>query len=493
MSLINLMALSGNIGRPGCGPFSMTGQPNAMGERLTGGLTGRLPFNHGVDNAEWRDHIADSWRVPRERLETVAGLQNTGYAIGMMERALKGDVKAMFLIYATHIDLPDQNTLVRPALTKTFNVVQEIYRHAPNNLFADVILPAATWGEWVGGTYIQSERRVYVTDGTANPIEGTRPDMDMVIDKGIAIANLLGLDGNAIFPYQRKENGFYDPEEVFRDLVRASRGSDADLTGMLEVEERDGVGLYDQIRQHRGIQWPAPTYEIAKQGGTTRRYMDQEGWSDRPYGMFRTNDGKLHVHLCTQDYSDRERIIGQLRRAGTEEGFYFIDHYGLLVEARDAGLTPELPDFAHRGKAWDEVPSDAYPYWVGLGVVYEHFHTAKTIRAGTTRRLVPEQYVEMHPDDARDLGIQDGEWVRVVTRRGNYQARASIGLDSVVRPARNTVPRGYMFSPWNLSVADSADPADNKWLVNAVSHRAFDPVSGQADFKKLAGRIEKIT
>jgi anaerobic selenocysteine-containing dehydrogenase len=492
VSLINLMALSGNIGRPGCGPFSMTGQPNAMGERLTGGLTGRLPFNQGLDNQPWRDHIADSWRVPRERLAGVQGLQNTGYAIGMMERALKGDVKAMFLIYATHIDLPDQNTLVRPALSKTFNVVQEIYRHAPNNLYADVILPAATWGEWVGGTYIQSERRVYVTDGTANPIPGTRPDMDMVIDKGKEIAKRLGLDGEAIFPYKRRPDGFYDPEDVFRDIVKASKGSDADLSGMLEVEARDKVGLYDQIRQHRGIQWPAPTYELAKKGGAPRRYMGQEDWDGKPYGMFRTDDGKLHMHLCEQDYTNRAAITKELSRAGTDPDFYLIDNYDLLVKARDAGLTPELPDFSERGKKWDAVSKDKYPFWVGLGVVYEHFHTAKTIRSGTTSRLVPEMYLEMHPEDAKELGIEDGEWVRVVTRRGFYEARASIGLDSKVKPARNTVPKGYMFSPWNLSVADSADPAKNRWLVNGVSHRAFDPVSGQVDFKKLAARIEKL-
>lgn len=492
ISLINLMAMTGNIGRPGCGPFSMTGQPNAMGERLTGGLTGRLPFNQGLNNVEWRDHIADAWRVPRERLAEVAGLQNRGMAIGMMERAMKGDVRAMFLIYATHIDLPDQNTLIRPALTKTFNVVQEIYRHAPNNLYADVILPASTWGEWVGGTYIQSERRIYVCDGTANPVEGTRPDIDMVIDKGKAIANRLGLDGDAIFPYERKENGFFDPEDIFRDIVVASEGSDADLSGMLEVEERDGIGLYDQIRQHRGIQWPAPNYEIANAGGTPRRYMGQEGWDDRTYGMFRTADGKLHMSLKTQDYEGREEIIAQLGRAGTEEGFYFIDNYDLLIQARDKGLTPELPDFDFRTQACDDVPEGKYPYWLGLGVVYEHFHTAKTIRSGTTTRLVPEMYIEMNPEDAEVLGVEDGEWVRVRTRRGFYHARASLGLDSVVRPARNTVPRGYMFSPWNLSVADSADPAENRWLVNAVSHRAHDPVSGQADFKKLAARIEKI-
>ncbi len=492
VSLINLMALTGNIGRPGCGPFSMTGQPNAMGERLTGGLTSRLPFNQGLDNVEWRNHIADAWRVPRERLASVAKEKNPGMAIGMMERALKGDVKAFFFIYATHIDLPDQYNLVRPALAKTFNVVQEIYRHAPNNLYADVILPAATWGEWVGGTYIQSERRFYVTDGTANPIPGTMPDMDMVIDKGRAIANALGLDGDAIFPYKRKENGFYDPEEVFRDFVIASKGSDADLTGMLEVEERDGIGLYDQIRENRGIQWPAPTYEIAKAGGAARRFMAQEDWKDKPYGMFRTNDGKLHIHMCEQNYEGREEIIAEMSRAGTDPSFFFIDNMALLEKARDNGLTPELPDMEHRGKAWADIPKDKYPYWIGLGVVYEHFHTSKTIRSGTTRRLVPEMYVEMHPDDASALGVDDGDWVKVITRRGEYEGRASIGLDSKVKPARNTVPLGYMFSPWNLSVADSADPKDNKWLVNGVTHRAFDPVSGQVDFKKCACRIEKV-
>jgi nitrate reductase NapA len=220
--------------------------------------------------------------------------------------------------------------------------------------------------------------------------------------------------------------------------------------------------------------------------------MGQENWQGQPYGDFRTPDGKLHIHLCEQDYTNRAEIIAEMSRAGTEEGYYITDHMDVLVRARDAGLTPELPDFDALGHTIEETPEGKYPYWLGLGVVYEHFHTSKTIRAGTTRRLVPEMYVEMHPEDASDLGVSDGDWVRLVTRRGEYQARVSIGLDSIVKPARNTVPRGYLFSPWNLSVADSADPAENKWLVNAVSHRAFDPVSGQCDFKKLAARIERI-
>jgi len=243
----------------------------------------------------------------------------------------------------------------------------------------------------------------------------------------------------------------------------------------------------------RGIQWPAPTYEIAKNGGSKRRFMMQEGvWKNKPYGYFRTKDGKVHMKLCLQDYSKRKEITKKLMEFGSKDGVYTIDNIALLKQARDMGLTPDLPDEEMRGKLWNNVPKDKYPYWLGLGVVYEHFHTAKSNRSPTTRRLVPEMYVEMHVEDAKELGIKDGDKVRLVTRRGSYQAKAQVGTNSLVKPARNSVPRGYMFSPWNLSVADSADPKKNKWLVNSVSSRVWDIVSGQVDFKKLACRIEKV-
>ncbi len=105
---------------------------------------------------------------------------------------------------------------------------------------------------------------------------------------------------------------------------------------------------------------------------------------------------------------------------------------------------------------------------------------------------MPEQYVEVNVDDAARYGLRDGQRVRLVTRRGSYEGRVTVGQSSMVRPARNEVPPGYLFSPWNLSVADSADPRKNKWLVNSTSHRAWDPVSGQCDYKKLAARIEIV-
>ncbi len=492
ISIINLLTMTGNLAKPGCGPFSMTGQPNAMGERFTGGLTDRLPFNEPLKNAKHRKKMAEAWGVPEKNLVTAMNAKNPGYAIGMMERALKGDVKAMFFVYATHIDLPDLDNLIRPAINKTFNVVQEIYRHAPNNLYADVIFPAATWGE-VEGVYISSERRINICDKAAEPPEGCLPDMDMVIDKGKEIATLLGLNAKKIFPWGKDEKGFYKTEDIFRDIVKASKGTDTDLTGILDVEKKDKISPYEQLRKLRGIQWPAPTYTLAKEGGASRRFMAQEGvWENKPYGYFRTADGKVHMKLCRQDYSRRKEITKKLMEFGDVEDLYTIDNIALLTQARDMGLTPDLPDDEHREKSWDKVPEGKYPYWLGLGVVYEHFHTAKSVRSPTTRRLVPEMYVEMHPEDAKALGIKDGEKVRLRTRRGSYEAKAQVGSKSLIKPTRNVVPRGYLFSPWNLSVADSADPKKNKWLVNAVSSRVWDVVSGQVDFKKLACRVEKI-
>lgn len=512
-SIVNLHLLTGNIGRPGACPFSQTGQPNAMGERLTGGLTGRLPFNVGLNDEDHRNWIADNWNIPREDLANVASQANPGMAIGMLERALKGELDAMFWIYATHIDLPETKTLVRPAMERCFVVTQDIYQHAPNLLYSDVVFPAATWGEWEFGTYINSERRLYVTDGTGQgpimTIDGEeqfdengrpqrcKPDLDIVIDKAREIAHLLGKtdeEVNAMFPYGRLESGMYDPQDVLREFFAASKGTDADLTGILAVEEQTGASPYDQMRELRGIQWPAPTAELALKGGVKRRYMYQEeGWIERPYGAFRRGSGKALMKLCEQNYDDREEYIARLRDYGVTADHYTIDHIDDLVAIRDRGLTPELPDFEWAGRPGALVPDDKYPFWLLLGVVYEHFHSSKTIRGATTRRLVPEQYVELHPRDAENYGIQDGDWVRVTTRRGAYEGRAQVdGANSKVRPARNNVQQGMVFSPWNLSVADSADPTENAWLVNETSHRGWDPVSGQADFKKLVARIEKI-
>ncbi|MFQ5763325.1 MAG: molybdopterin oxidoreductase family protein [Rhodospirillales bacterium] len=506
LSLINLHLLTGNVARTGAGPFSMTGQPNAMSERLMGGLTGRLPFNEGINNKPHRDHIAEAWGVPKERLAETAKRKNKGYAVGMMERGLKGGLKMLKYSYATHIDMPEVKSLLRPALTKMFVVATESYRHAPNLLYADIALPAATFGE-KGGTYQNSERRIYITDKAVEPPANTKPDLDIIIDEGREVAKKLGLDADKVFPYKKAtkgpHKGNYDPEDVFRVILAASKGTGTDISGLLELEKTDGVSPYDSLRETKGLFYPAPSYETAKAGGIKRKYGNQEGalWPDRPYGYFPHKDGRARFKLCEQDYSRAKEILAKVEKIGTDTKTMAVDHYNVLKEIRDNGLPPELPEFEALGLTLaEQQKGNAFPLWLSLGVVFEHFHTAKTIRSATTRRLVPEMYVEINPEDARRWGIKDGEWVRVVTPRIDaetkknafYEARASIGTNSKVRPARNRVMRGQIFSPWNLSVADSADQAKNRWLVNGVASRLFDPVSGQADFKHLKARIEKI-
>jgi anaerobic selenocysteine-containing dehydrogenase len=504
-TIINLHLMTGDIARSGCGPFSMTGQPNAMSERLMGGLTGRLPFNEGMSNVAHRDHMAKAWGVRPERLAATAKEKNKGFAIGMIERALRGDVKMLKFSYATHIDLPETRTLLRPAMEKTFVVATDSYRHAPNLLYADIVLPAATFGE-KGGVYQNSERRIYVTDKAVEPPHNTKPDLDIILEEGREVAHHLGLDPDKVFPYKKATKGIhkgrYDPEDVFRQILIASKGTNTDISGLAELEKQDKISPYESLRQTKGLFYPAPTYKTAKAGGIKRKYGNQEKeWSDRPYGFFPYPDGRAKFKMCEQDYSKAKELHAKVAEIGRDPKAMITDQYEVLVALRDAGLPPELPDFEAMPLPLEKQKAeDKFPLWLALGVVFEHFHTAKTIRSATPRRLVPEMYIEINPGDAERWGIDDGEWVRVVTPRIDpetgencfYEARASIGTNSKVRPARNRVMSGQVFSPWNLSVADSADPKKNRWLVNGVSSRLFDPVSGQADYKHLKARLEKI-
>jgi nitrate reductase NapA len=175
---------------------------------------------------------------------------------------------------------------------------------------------------------------------------------------------------------------------------------------MLEVEKRDGTGLYDQIRELRGIQWPAPTYEIAKAGGTPRRYLGQEGWAGKPYGAFRHPDGKARMKLCEQDYSQIHAVTAKLMQFGHRdrpgEGPFLIDELApprrrvarTFWSRPRHGVPPELPDL----HIYDDIRNACRPQTrgcirsgLGLGIVYEHFHSEDDSRC-TTMKLIPEQY-----------------------------------------------------------------------------------------------------
>jgi nitrate reductase (cytochrome) len=137
------------------------------------------------------------------------------------------------------------------------------------------------------------------------------------------------------------------------------------------------------------------------------------------------------------------------------------------------------------GRAWiwirpyeppPEVPDREFPFWLSTGRVLEHWHSGTlTRRIPTLHRAVPRSYVEVNRDDARELGIRDGERVRLVTRRGSMAIEARI--DHRAQP-----PRGQVFVPF----------FDESLLVNELTLDAHCPISGQPDYKKCAVRVERI-
>ncbi len=137
----------------------------------------------------------------------------------------------------------------------------------------------------------------------------------------------------------------------------------------------------------------------------------------------------------------------------------------------------------HRAWIWlrpyeppPEWPDEQYPFWLNTGRVLEHWHTGSmTRRIPTLHRAVPQAYVEVHADDARELGVADGETVRLVSRRGTLTLPARI--DHRAQP-----PRGQVFVPF----------FDESLLVNELTLDAYCPISAQPDYKKCAVRVERV-
>ncbi len=258
--LINLHLACGQIGKPGAGPFSLTGQPNAMGGREVGGMANLLSAHRDLANPAHRAEVAKLWGVadvPAQRGKT---------AVELFQAAADGKVKALWIACTNPAQsLPDQ-ALVRRALEAAeLVVVQEAYTTAATVPYADVLLPATTWGE-KDGTVTNSERRISrVRAATAAPGEA-RDDWAIAVDFAHRLEALLParLNGKlTLFPYAT-------PEAVWNEHRESTRGRDLDITGLSWATlERDGPQ-----------QWP---YAQGATGGKARLYED---------GIFPTADGR---------------------------------------------------------------------------------------------------------------------------------------------------------------------------------------------------------
>jgi assimilatory nitrate reductase catalytic subunit len=256
-ALINLHLATGQIGRPGAGPFSLTGQPNAMGGRETGSLSNLLPGHREAANAEHRAEVASYWGV--EQLPANTGLT----AIELFEQVRNGTIKALWIACTNPAQsMPDQ-TAVRAALEACpFVVLQEAFRTTETAAFADLLLPAASWGE-KDGMVTNSERRIsHVRKAIVAPGEA-RPDWAITVDFAQRLEKYLRPGQTSLFAFE-------NPSQVFDEFKHLTSGRDLDLSGISH-------GLIDRLGPQ---QWPFPTDASA---GTARLYAD---------GMFPTVSGR---------------------------------------------------------------------------------------------------------------------------------------------------------------------------------------------------------
>ena len=273
-ALIHLHLATGTLGRPGMGPFSLTGQPNAMGGREVGAMANLLSGHRNLKSAEDRAEVAALWGVPS--LPERPGLM----AVELFEALRSGRVKALWIACTNPAhSLPDQ-TRVREALAACpFVVVQDAYADTDTGAYADLLLPAASWGE-KDGTVTNSERRISRVHAAVPPPGQARADWRIASDFALALGRaLMRRDVPDLFAYA-------SPAEVFAEHARSTRGRDLDIAGL------------DYARLDEGpVQWP---YDAQRGHGAARLYTD---------AVFATPSGRARfsvpqLRLCAEAPDD---------------------------------------------------------------------------------------------------------------------------------------------------------------------------------------------
>jgi assimilatory nitrate reductase catalytic subunit len=257
-ALINLHLASGQIGRPGAGPFSLTGQPNAMGGREVGGLANLLSAHRDLANPQHRAEVATLWGIPDVPAKPGKS------AVELFQALESGEVKAVWIACTNPAQsMPDAAQAARALEKAEFVVVQEAFRTTETAAYADVLLPATTWGEKTG-TVTNSERRISrVLPAIAAPGD-TRHDWQIALDFAQRLGRVLeNPHTDTLFPYANEE-------AIWNEHRESTRGRDLDITGL----------SYAALETDGPQQWPFPEGASA---GKTRLYED---------GVFPTESGR---------------------------------------------------------------------------------------------------------------------------------------------------------------------------------------------------------
>jgi len=367
----NLHLITGNIGKPGATPFSLTGQPNACGGvRDTGSLSHILPYGRVVKNEQHRTEIEKLWGCKPGTIPPKPGL-NT---IEMFRALAENKIKAI-LILTTNPgqSLPNlgvyRDAMGKERPDKPFVVVIDAYPTRTTEL-ADVVLPAAMWSE-KEGVYGMSERRYQFMPKIIDPPGEARSDFDILLDFAAR------LEERGVVPKGYISDKFKTPADVWDEMREASRNTPYDFTGMTR----------QRLREERGLRWPVPREDHP---GTARRYVKGED-----------------PLLDEGPFADDSLKPGEIKFYARPDGRAVV------------WLRPFKPPA--------EPADEEYPFVLSTGRVLEHWHTGTmTMKAPELRRAQPEAFVEINPFDAKRLGIKTGDRVRITSRRGEAIIKARV-------------------------------------------------------------------
>jgi len=428
----NLVVLRGMLGRPGCGVLQMNGQPTAQNTRECG-ANGDLPGFRNWDNPEHIAQLAKLWNVEELKIPHYGP---PTHAMQIFRYAEQGSIKLLWISGTNPaVSLPEL-ARIRAILAKDslFVVVQDLFLTETAAL-ADVVLPAATWGEKTG-VFTNADRTVHLSEKAVDPPGDARADLDIFLHYADAMG-FTDKDGNPLI-------GWRDSESAFEAWKRCSAGRPCDYTGF----------SYGLLRERGGVQWPC-TKDAPD--GTERLYADYRFWAA--------------PEVC-ETYG-RDLITG----ASVEQTEYrALNPHGRVVIKAAEYLPPH------------EDANAEYPMQLITGRTIFHFHTrTKTARAPELNAAAPDVWAELHADDARQLGIGEGEAVDVLSPRG--RVRATVRYRDV-RP-------GVVFLPFHYGYWDTADPSgpapdDPGRAANELTITDWDPVSKQPLFKTSACRVEPV-
>ncbi len=386
-AIINLALITGNIGRPGTGANSITGQCNAMGSRLFSNTTNLLG-GHDFTNPDHRKKVAQQLDIPAARIPD----QNSWSYDQIIQGIEDGKIRGLWIVGTNPAHSWIKQKRLKRLLGKLdFLVVQDMYHDTETAQYADLVLPAAAWGE-KDGTFINSERRISVVK-KVSPAPG----------QALADFHIFRLIAEAWGCADLFKN-WTTPEKVFQILTKLTKDQACDITGIKDYRMLDEAG---------GMQWPFPE-------------------SEKP--------------------SEKQR------RLFTDGHFYHSDKRARLIFA-DPQIDPDPSD-------------ETYPYRLitGRGSSAQWHTQTRTRNSPALQKLHPaELLLELHPDDARQLGITANSPIRITSRQGSITATCFI---------TTSVQAGQVFLPMH----------DEQ--TNQLTHSSFDPHSRQPNYKSCAVRVE---